>query len=357
MPRFENELFGIIGKKDWLNVGFDVTRQNDPIDSLMSDTRTENLVAEWETLASEYQIPVMAQFHGWDTEAQQTTRVPVDGHSIEKGLIKVKINQSERMRALKRSGISSDQLYSYIMDDGLNLAEQVFTRSKVAKNELLATGKVTIKENGLDLTVDYGVPQSHTNLELDFGAGATKSIPAQLNDLVQSAADNGTILNGILTSRKNVSRLRQDVAIQKQIGGIYSEGSLVPLSALQDYLASEFGINRIVTNDLRYALPRVINPTTGRPTVRQKRYFPEEKISFFAANTGGIIGTGLWGNPPEVDVPELKARQASGMPYVYISQWHEEDPAVTWMKASALYMPVLFSPDSLYIAKAKETAA
>ena len=89
---FENNIMGFIPQKDWLNIPFQVTRPNDPIDGLFGDTRTANLVAYWQSIAAQYQIPVMAQFHGFDTEARTTFRVPVDTHNIEKGLIKVKIN-------------------------------------------------------------------------------------------------------------------------------------------------------------------------------------------------------------------------------------------------------------------------
>ena len=88
---WENNILGFVPKTDWLDIPFNPTRQNDPIDSLFGDKKTDNLVAEYESIAAEYQIPVMAQFHGFDTESQTTFRVPVDSHNIEKGLIKVKI--------------------------------------------------------------------------------------------------------------------------------------------------------------------------------------------------------------------------------------------------------------------------
>lgn len=86
MPRiaWENDILGFVPRTDWLDVGTIVARPNDPVDQLIDDTKTDNLVAEWESLASEFQIPVMAQFHGFDTEAQTTFRVPIDRHNIEK---------------------------------------------------------------------------------------------------------------------------------------------------------------------------------------------------------------------------------------------------------------------------------
>lgn len=349
--KWENNILGFVPKTDWLDIPFQISRPNDPADILFGDQKTANLTAEWESIAAEYQIPVMAQFHGFDTEAQTTFRVPIDNHNIEKGLIKVKINQSERLRALLRNGVQGDDaIYDYVVDDGVRLAEQVITRTKVAKNELLATGNVTIKENHLNLTVDYGVKSSHKNLTLDFSSGASATIPEQLQKIVDDAADEGVILTGFYTSRKVIGLLRNDAQIQTAINGTAGVGALVSRSALENYLAEEFGFTQIVTNDLTYGVTSVIG-SNGRPSITTERYYPQDKITFFAANVGGKLGTGLWGDSPEADVARLlDVSQSTVSPYVYITQWTEEDPAVLWTKASSLFMPVLYNPDSLYIA-------
>jgi hypothetical protein len=355
---WESNILGFIPKKDWLDIEFRINRPGDPADELLDDRKTENLVAEWQSIAAEYQIPVMANFHGFDTEAQKTIREPVDNHNIEKGLIKVKIDQSERMRALLRSGVNGDErLYEYVIRDGVRLAEQVITRTKVAKNELLATGQVTIKENNLDLTVDYGVPAANKAHTLDFGAGATDSIPDQLQSIVSAAKASGTILSGIFTSSNMVLKLRKNEAIQRMINGNSGVGIIVRNTDLADFLNDEFGIGRIIQNDYTYRVNAEIG-SDGRPSGDTEFYYPRDKITFFSANNGGKLGTGLWGDPPETDVARLLDVAGSGVsPYVYITQWAENDPAVLWTKASALFMPVLFNPNSLRIASASETPA
>lgn len=353
---FKNNVLGFIPEEDWLTVGFDVERPNDPIDGLFGDERTDNLVAYWQSIAAEYQIPVMAQFHGFDTEAQKTFRIPVDTHNIEKGLIKVKMNQSERLRELTRSGVRGDQnIYDYVMNDGLRLAEQVVTRTKVAKNELLATGKITIKENDLDLTVDYGVPAANLAKTIDFGAGAATDVPTQLQTLIDGAAAVGVTLTGMVLPRAVLTKFRQNAAIQTAINGVAGAGALVRNADLNAYLDEEFGIDTVITNDLTYAIPNGF--ANGRPAVTQKRYFPNNKISFFGTNNSGRIGTGLWGDPPELDAANAfdGVNASSASPYVYISQWAETDPAVLWTKASALFMPVLYNPNALYVASVTET--
>lgn len=361
MPNiFRNGMSGFIPEADWLTVGFDVTRQGDPLEQLIGDERTDNIVAAWQSIAAEYQLPVMAQFHSFDTESQKTFRVPVDDHSIEKGLIKVKLNQSESLRAATRDGVQGDErIYDYVMNDGLRLADQVFTRSKVAKAEMLATGKVTIKENGIDTTVDYGVPAANLAKSLDFGVGASATIPEQLQALVDEAAAAGVALSGMVLPRAILTKLRQDVNVQKAVNGNLGVGAMVRNGDFADYMTEEFGIGQIITDDLTYAVPDGYD-AAGRPKVKTKRYFPANKLSFYAANAAGRIGTGLWGDPPEVDVArffEGGANAAAEHPYVYITQWAERDPAVLWTKASALFMPVLYNPNALYVASVIETSA
>lgn len=355
--RWENNIQGFIPNEDWLDVGFAVTRQNDPVDIILGDEKTDNLLARWESIASQYQVPMMAQFHGFDTESQKTFRIPVDNHNIEKGLIKVKINQSERLRALTRTGVQGDAaMYDYVMNDGIRLADQVFTRSKVAKNELMATGKVTIKENDLNLTVDYGVPASQLAHTLDFGNAAAKDIPAQLQDIIDAALDVGVTITGMYCGKAVISKLRQNAAIQTAINGNIGAGALVSNVAMQNYLNDEFGITQVLTNDLTYGAS-VTYDNEGRPVINTKRYYPADKVTFFGTVGGAKLGTGLWGDPPEVDAGRFYNVSTEGAvsPYVYVMQWMETDPAVLWTKASGLFMPVLFNPNSLFIASVTET--
>lgn len=353
--KWENNVLGMIPEKDRLSIPFNPARPNDPIDGLFGDIKTDNILAEWESLAAQYQIPAMAQFHAFDTEAQKTVRVPVDTHNIEKGLIKVKINQSERLRTLTRSGVQGDDaLYRYVLNDVFNLGEQVITRTKVAKNELMATGKVTIKENNLDLTVDYGVPAAQTAYTLDLSK--TADVPAQIQSIVDAATAIGVTLTGIYTSRKNLSKMRSNTALQTAINGNVGAGALVRQTALTAYLSEEFGINSVITNDLTYAASRVIDED-GKIAQTTSRYYPENKVTFFGTVGGIPLGVGLWGDAPEMDVARfMQVTGAEQSPYIAISQWTEPDPTVLWTKASALYMPVLYSPNSLFIATVTEAA-
>ena len=356
---WENGIFGFVGNDTWLNTGFNVNRQNDPIDGIFGDEKTDNITAKWQSIAAGYQLPMMAQFHAFDVEAQQTVRVPIDTHNIEKGLIKVKINQSERLRALIRSGVQgNDALFRYVMQDGYNLSDQVFTRTKVAKNEALATGQLTINENDLSLTVDYGVPSA--NKSHSIVVSASSDVPAQIQAIIDAATQQGVTLNTIVTSRKVLNQLRGNKSVQTVINGTIGQGATVSRSAFDAWMSAEFGIDRIILNDLTYNADNGIDMATGKPKLTIRRYFPQDKITFLATNQAGRVGVGLWGDPPEIELSRYGANVGTGgsaSPYVYITQYAEKDPAVVWTKASGLFIPVIYNPTALHIATVTTTGA
>ena len=356
MAEFRDHILGMLQPADLISTGFQVTRPADPLEGLFDDMQTNNLVATYHTLASQYQIPQMAQFHAFDVPAQKSIAAPIDEHNVEKGLIKVKRSTTELLRQLLGRGVTVEaELYNYVTDFASDLADQVVTRAKVARAEVMATGKMTIKENNIDITVDYGVPAANLALTLDFSSSATDSIPDQIQSIVDNAADAGVTLTGIVTSRSVLSKLRQNADVQKVINGVNMQGILVSNAALRAWLSDEYGITQVITDDLSYSLPYTMG-NDGRPVVASKRYFPKNVVSFFGTANGMKLGSSLWGVPPEEDIANFyeTANTSAQNPYVFMTQWTEKDPAILWTKASALYVPVLYNPNSLYVAKVVE---
>lgn len=347
---WENGYIGKIPASDWLNVPFDVRRMPEPANEIFGDEKTPNLTASYQTIAAQYQIPQMAYFHAFDTETKVSSRIPIDTHSIEKGYIKAKINQSERLLELTRTGVSDSELSKYVFDDAMRLSEQVIVRANLLKNELIATGKCTIKENNLDLTINYGVPDSQTAYEVDFSKDA--DVPAQIQAIIDDATDAGIVINALYTSRKNLTKIRSHASVQKAINGNSSVGALVTNTQLNAYLNDEFGITQVITNDNVYNSESKTG-TDGRPVVTTKRYYPADKMTFLSIPSNGRIGTGLWGDPPEAVNPLMSTTTTGTSPYIYITQWTENDPAVLWTRAGALFVPVLYNPSALFIATVK----
>jgi hypothetical protein len=193
------------------------------------------------------------------------------------------------------------------------------------------------------------VPQAHKALTLDFGAGAAKTIPEQILDIAELADGKGATINGMYMSKRTLLKLRQNKDIQKMLGGAMMVGAIISQAALENWLSTEYGINKVLLNDYQYSLP-LKKGADGKPETTMRRYYPADKVTFFAATgVGGHVGTGIWGDPPELDVQRLlQSVGASAVhPYVYITQWADHDPSVLWTKASTLFIPVLYNPNSL----------
>lgn len=308
-------------------------------DRLFPDQKTQNLKAEYLRLANGATLPVMATVHALDTEAEIGSRPTFDKMEVEKLLIKRKINQTERVRLLTESGVSGDDaIVRYVFDDMRLMADAVKVRTEVAKMDVLSTGKMVIKENHLDMNVNYFVPEENLSFELDLSEDA--DVIGQLQAISDYAADMGYTLTEAVTSNKVLRRLATNKGIQTLIYGSIGQGTYVSTDRMQGLFGQLFGFSTITTNDLRYKTQKA----DGMETTH--RFFPQDKISFIATPT---LGVGLWGvSPEEAEYGQYSDKSADQ--YITITQWATPDPVAVWTKATGLFIPVLPDPNGLFVA-------
>ena len=311
-------------------------------DRIFPDQKTESLKAEYLRLADGANIPTMATVHAFDTEAEIGTRPALEKTEVEKLLIKRKINQTERVRQLTENGVyADDAVVRYVFDDMRLMADSVKARTEAAKMEVLATGKMTIKENNLNMTVDYGVPAANTGFKIDFGADA--DIIGQIQAIADKAASSGHAISEMVLGTKILRKLATNKGIQTLVYGTVGAGTYVTAEKLRALFVDLFGFGQITTNDLRY---KVQSASGAEKTMR---FFPEDKVSFMSNGTAGSFGVGLWGVTPE-EAEYGQYTEKSNSQYITITQWATPDPVAVWTKASGLFIPVLPDPNALFIA-------
>ena len=220
-------------------------------------------------------------------------------------------------------------------------ADEAVARTEVAKMEVLATGKMTINENNLNLKVDYGVPTKNTGYKIDFGPDA--DIVGQIMAVADAAAESGNALTEIVTSTKILRKLAANKGIQTLIYGTVGAGTYVPAERIRSLFAELFGFGVITTNDLRY------KTQTASGNEATKRFFPEDKMAFLCNGTSSSFGVGLWGvTPEEADYGQYNEKSANQ--FITITQWATPDPVAVWTKASGVFIPVVPNPNGLFIA-------
>ena len=334
------DILTLISDKDRLDFSQNLSVSRNYLgDTLFPDQKTENLEAEYFRLSDGLMLPSMAKVHAFDSEAAIGTRPTLEKLTIEKLLIKEKINQSERVQLYPSKGVSESAIVDYVFDDMGRLAESVKTRTEVAKMEAISTGAITVKENNLDFKIDYGVPA--TNRKRYSWANPEADILGNIQDMIDIAKAQGKTVNKAITSTKIVGFMRKNKAIQTAMYGVNGVGTFISLGQINNLMTDMFGFT-ITLNDEMYKYEKQDG------TFETKRYFAENKFVLATLNANGSIGTGLWGTTPEeLNYGQYSAKSAQQ--YITITQWATPDPVAVWTKASGLFVPVIPDPSGLVI--------
>lgn len=321
-------------------------------DRLFPDVKTENLEAEYMRLSNGANLPYAAVVHGFDTEANLGERRVAERVTVEKLLIKEKINLSERQRLLLDHGVKQNAILNYLFDDMGNMAESVKTRTEVMKMEALQTGKITIDENKVKIQVDYGVPSGNKVNSANSWADPTSDIMGEIQAWLDKAADQGQTINRGVTSTKIMRYMQQNEGIQKLIHGVNGTGVFTSPAQVNALLSATFSGLTFSVNDQRY-VPYL---ETKKKSPAPKRFFAESNLSLFSANNDGSFGVGLWGVTPEEEIagPFTEKNQSQ---FITLTAWKTPDPVATWTKASGVFIPVIPNPYGLICATINTTAA
>lgn len=309
---------------------FDVKRPG-ILDTIFPDVKTQYLKAEYYRLMSGQRLPEVAFVHALDTEAEIGTRPGFEKVLTEKLFIKRKINQSERLRQAIENGVPDNEaLKNFVFDDAANLFESVVARANVMKGQFLSTGAVTVKENHVDMGINYGVPAT-AKVTLTNWATPEADIMGDIQKMVTVAEDNGYVVNKALTSLKMINYMRNNTAMQTAVLGAANK-RLLTKQELANLLMQEYAIT-IDRCDEKFRFRKADG------SLKTGRYFKEDVFTLYEADANGSFGTGLWGVTPE----ELEYRQfiqEENRSFVTLSMWATQDPVAVWTKASGMFVPV-----------------
>ena len=280
------------------------------------------------------EIPVMAQFHSLDAEARIGDRTNYTELQFDKLPIKEKLNVTERILEAFGPGVSDNiktEVLRFVFDDASNLVSRVLTREAVANTEVLATGKLVIKENGIDTIIDYNVPATN-KVTFTAWSDASHDIIADLDNISKAVKKAGFRITKAMCNSTIIDYISKNTALREMLsraGVLPTESNVVEL--LQTAVKYTFEVNDDVYKTS-------INGET-------KNMYPDNTITFITTNDANV-GVGALGYTPE----ELAGINAGERSQVTLTTYNTNDPVALWTKASALYVPVLRNPNGIFIA-------
>lgn len=288
-------------------------------------------------------IPIAASIHDFDTEAEIGSRI-ANKQELELSLIKRKMQLKETdIIALENPRTPAEQAYlvGQVYNDIDQLVAGVRARVEAMRMEVLAAGQVTVKENGLNFTLDYHVPAEHK--EALTGTNVwTNENSDPLADIERWIDALDTKPTRALTSRKIYRALATHPKIIAAIFGKDS-GRVVSQADLDSFMETH-GYPVIRTYDEKYKVQE------ANGTYTTKKYFPENKFAMF---NDDLLGETLYGpTAEETRLTRDPAVDTSLVGNVLASVYDEtRDPVGTWTKAVATALPSFAAADEVFQAQ------
>lgn len=283
-----------------------------------------------------------AQFRAWDTPAPFTGRPGVTRIRGELAPVSRQIplgeEESLRLRALERG--TDDPIVTAIYDDVERMIRSVQARIELARGQLLTTGTVSIAENGLQLTADFGLPGGHNVSAGTVWTNTASATP--LTDLLTwqdtYITDNGRPPGTILMAQARLSNLY----LNAEMRAAAAANGTTPARVNRETVDAIFAANGLPPVSVYDVTVRVDGVLT-RPIAADKVLLLPPPDEPFGNTFYGITAEAI----------KLQSKgyiEASAMPGIVAVVTENDHPVQTFTVGTAIALPVLPNPSLLFVA-------
>lgn len=279
-----------------------------------------------------------ASFRAYDAETPIGNRPGVSRVTGELPPIgeKMRLTEYQQLRMRNLPG----EITNLVFRDAERLARKIGARMELARGDALVNGSVTISENGVQATVDFGRSPTHEVTAAVAWTDLAASTP--LDDMLAWAevynTTNGEMPGTILTSRRIVTLLMRNDQLRGQAAGATTGVSLLTLDQVNAVFAS-FGLPAFTTYDAQ-----LVDPSGAA-----RRVIPDDRLLFLPAQGDSDMGATLMGLTLEAQEPGYQIAPGD-QPGIVVGNWRTKDPIALWTHASAIGLPIMANPDLSLIA-------
>lgn len=283
-----------------------------------------------------FRVNASAQYRAFDAET------PINGGIVSNRAIvelpplgvKVRFGEYDQLRAAgQESGTSAENALLTIAG---GVARAIAERMELARGAVLATGKLSINENGFVSELDFGrsaeMNATAANLWNTAGADPIADLQAWIDAYAEK---NGFNPGTILLSTAAMAALQKNDKVKALLGP--SAPSQVSRSAVQAILA-DYGVPVSIVYDKR------VKGDKG-----YQRVIPADTLLMLPAATEPL-GATVYGVTLESTLPEYGIPLAD-QPGIVVGAYRDNDPVAVWVRGNAIGTPVLSNPDFAMAAK------
>lgn len=318
------------------------TREYKPLlgETLFPEVKHSTL--EFDMIKGGSSLPTIASVHAFDTEAEIGSR-EASKQALEAAYIKRKMQITEKdliALAQPRNEAEKNYLMQNVFNDVDTLVNGVRARVELMRIEALSKGKVTLNENGLNMSVNYHVPPDHQ--ETLSGAGLWTADSADIIGDMERWADTLTDKpTRALTSTKILRSILRNAKIITALFG--KDSGRIPTRQDLNSFLQQHDLPVIAVYDAKYRKQAANGSYTSH------RYLDEDKFVMFG---DGTLGETLYGPTPEESRMLREGADVSSVGKIITMVFEEgQDPVSTWTKAAATAIPSFHAADNVFQAQ------
>jgi hypothetical protein len=336
------------------------------LDQILPNVEQEDL--EFRVRKGQLQDVDIAEFRAWDTQPRMLGRPGVTrmrGELPPLG-IQIPLLEEESLRLRRVQANDDNPIIDAIYDDVERVTRSIQGRVEAARADALLDGVVTISENGVSITVDFGMSASHRPVLAGgaqwttANAATAKPIDDILGWLEIYSQDTGTLPRGMMMSRTRFGAL----AVNAQMLAYAQAGAATAPTRLDlatiNQIFGNFGIPPITNlgaNDLGREVPGAGTPTNPFYDVKvringvQTPLLPTDKVLFVPPTGTTPMGSTFFGTTAEaISLIEKNKIQRQAAPGITVLALQNESPVQTFTVGSAIALPVIVNPEYLFTA-------
>lgn len=266
------------------------------------------------------------------------------------GFLEVGEYERRQIQFAATGGTLTQRVSDAIYNDLENLAAYAYNRIELAWGDVLTDGILTISENNVSQTVDYGLAGAHNVTPGTLWSNTSTATP--LTNLIawadQYVATNGVMHGKYLTSLEVLRLLMRNTELINAIKGSTTGATMVTLPEINGLLAS-YGLPGFELPGAGNVGGSVYNSSLDVDGSTQ-RVFPVNKLAFLPTDMS-TLGFTAWGIPTtamELSSQNVQTNVAPGLVGIIVRESNPPYTKHTYVDGVAL--PVIADPRKMLIA-------
>lgn len=281
----------------------------------------------------------LAQYRAFDAETPIGSGGKAERKVFELLPLGLKERVSEYGQIRARGGDAAGLMLGGVDKATIRVTNAVVDRLEKARGQVLDTGSLTINENGVVQTVNFGRPAGNTvTAPILWDQANAKPLDNLITWTdVYKAGNQGAMPGTILTSRRTLMVMMRDPGFKQLVAAPGTNPELVSVDGVNAALAT-FGLPSITVYDRK---------------IKGANVLPDNKVYLLPAavdpNGSNELGATFYGETLEASESDYGIA-AADQPGLVVGAWKTRDPIGVWVHSNAIATPILVNPVASMVA-------